>query len=61
MDPLLAEAIARHQLESPADRLREALQVMSDGFALKLANLRRQNTGATTEELQSLLQAWIER
>lgn len=61
MDPLLAEAIERHRQESPRDRLLEALQVMSDGIALKLGNLRRQHPDLSEDDLQARLQSWLER
>jgi len=61
MDPLRAEAAEHHRRESPGERLRQALEMMREGYALKLGNLRRQHPHATEQEVEALLQAWAEQ
>lgn len=61
MDPLRAEEIERYRRQPPAERLREALQVMADGIALKRGNLRRQFPDLSEAEIDAKLDAWLQR
>ena len=46
---------------SPAERLRQALELFEEGVALKRRSLRRQFPGALEAELESKLLAWLQR
>ena len=59
MDPLRADDIAYYGALSAGARLRLALQMMEEGFAMQRAHLRRRHPDASDEELESLLRAWM--
>jgi len=59
MDPLRQAEIDRARRQPPEERLREALQVMADGFALKRASLRARHPDATHAELERLFRQWL--
>lgn len=59
VDPLRADDIAYYGSLTPGERLRLALQMMEDGFAMQRANLRRRHPEATDEEVDELLLAWM--
>jgi len=59
VDPFLAEEIERYRRQPPGERLRESLEVMRDGFALKRGNLRRLHPEASDEEIERMLLEWM--
>jgi hypothetical protein len=61
VDPLRAEEIERHRQQPSHERLREALEVMADGIALKRGNLRRQFPALRAAEIEAKLDEWLQR
>lgn len=61
MDRLRREEIEEAQRTPPEEKARQALDLMRTGIELKLASLRARNPGASEEELEALLDAWLGR
>lgn len=61
VDRLRAEDVAYYSELAPGERLRMALEMMLDGFALQRANLRRRYPAAPGEEIETMLRAWMLR
>lgn len=60
MDALRQQDIAAARAVSPAEKLRQALELMTVGIELKRANLARSLPGASEQELANALAAWLE-
>ena len=52
--------LPREQL-SPAEKLRQALELHEEGVALQRLKLRRNNPGASEERIEELLWCWLAR
>ena len=61
MDPLRADDLARARATPPDEKLRQALELMRVGFALKRVGLRQRFPHATDEELEAQFQRWLSR
>ena len=59
MDALRADDLARARETSPEVKLRQALELMRTGFALKRAALRTRFPNATEAELQQMFERWL--
>lgn len=46
-------------VETEAERLEAALEMWEDGVSIMRENLRRQSPGATEEEIEVALDAWL--
>jgi hypothetical protein len=61
MDPLRLDDIERARATPPSERARQTLAAMRTGIVLKRASLRVRFPSATPEEIDELLQRWLER
>ena len=61
MDSLRRDDIERAQATSPEERARQALEAMRTGLRLKRAALIARFPGAAGEEIDGLMQRWLER
>lgn len=59
VDPLRRADLEHARQTPPAEKLREALEMMDYGLSLKRASLGRAHPEATDEELNQLLEEWI--
>lgn len=60
MDELRSDDRARAAGQTPAEKLRAALDLADYGIRLKRSALRHQRPGATEEELDLALRAWLQ-
>lgn len=61
VDPLKADDIAQARRTPPAEKLRQALDMMTMGIELQRANLRRRYPDESDAEIQARLQRWLDR
>ena len=61
MDPLREDDVARARATSPEERARQTLEVMRTGIRLKRASLSTRYPSKAPEEIDALLQRWLER
>jgi hypothetical protein len=61
MDRLRRDDIERARATPPEERARQALEAMGTGIRFKRAALRARNVGATDEEIERLLERWLQR
>ena len=61
VDPLRSDDIERARATSPEERARQALEMMRTGIRLKRAALAVRHPSCSPEELDALLQRWLER
>jgi hypothetical protein len=61
VDPLKADDIAQARRTPPAEKLRQALDLMAMGIELKRDNLRRRHPAESDDEIQARLQRWLDR
>jgi phosphohistidine phosphatase SixA len=61
MDPLRLDDIQRARATSPEERARQTLEAMRTGIRFKRAALEVRFPSATSAEIDSLLQRWLER
>lgn len=59
MDALRKSDIELARAESPANKLRQALQLMEAGFRLKRVALRAQHPHSTEDELRVMFERWL--
>ena len=59
VDALLDSDRQIAQALTPAEKLAQALDLMSMGIALKRANLRREHPDADESEIERLWSAWL--
>ena len=59
MDRFEADDIARSRRMTVADRLRDALVMMSDGIELKRSSLRNAYPDETEEQIEKRLRQWL--
>jgi len=59
MDPLLASDRELARQVTPAEKLAQALEMMTAGIRLKRAALRRQFPMASDTEIADMLTAWL--
>jgi hypothetical protein len=59
VDLLQKSDIELARAESPAAKLRQALQLMEAGFRLKRTALREQHPNATSDELRLMFEEWL--
>jgi len=59
MDPLLASDRELAQQVTPAEKLAQALEMMTAGIRLKRTSLRRQFALASDTEIEDMLTAWL--
>jgi hypothetical protein len=59
--PLKADDIAQARLTPAAEKLLQALELMATGIALQRVNLRRRYPEASEDEIDALLQRWLDR
>jgi Rv0078B-related antitoxin len=60
VDPLRRHEIEEARRKSPGEKLAEALEMMATGIRLKRAGLKLQHPTASEEEIDRMLQAWLE-
>jgi len=60
MDRLRRDDIERARATPPSERARQALEMMRTGIRLKRAALEARSPSATPEEIDALLQRWLE-
>ena len=61
VDPLRKDDIERARATPPEVRARQALDAAATGIRLKRAALIAKHPGARPEEIDALLQSWLER
>ena len=61
MDRLRREELDEARRTPPEEKARQALDLMRAGIELKLASLRARHPGASEQELDALLDAWLGR
>jgi hypothetical protein len=61
VDPLLRSSIELNAAKTPGERLREALEMMDWGIAMKRSRLRAENPDASPEAIDEMLTAWLAR
>lgn len=61
MDSLLKNSVELSLQKTPAEKLAEALEMMSAGIRLKLVALRTQNQSRSEEEIDAMLTNWLAR
>jgi hypothetical protein len=61
VDPLRRDDIERARATPPEARARQALDAAATGIRLKRAGLVARHPKATPEEIDALLQLWLER
>ena len=61
MDPLRADDISNAQTATPEEKARQAFDMMRTGLRLKRTALRLRHPGATDEEIDALMDAWLEQ
>ena len=59
MDALRADDIEQAIATSPAQKLRQALEMMEVGFALHRAGLRARFPEASEDEIDAMLARWL--
>jgi hypothetical protein len=59
VDPLRADDLELARATPPAEKLRQALEMMRAGFALKRAGLRTRFPEATEAEVDAMLRRWM--
>lgn len=59
VDPLEADDIKRSRETPPAEKLRQALELMDAGFRLQRAKLRARYPNASEDELEARFFAWL--
>ncbi|MCA9642422.1 MAG: hypothetical protein H6718_10310 [Polyangiaceae bacterium] len=59
VDALDEDAIKRSRETPPAEKLRQALELMDAGFRLQRAKLRIRHPNASEEELEARFFAWL--
>ena len=61
VDPLRLDDLARARATPPGERARQTLEAMRTGIRLKRASLRLLHPSKPPEEIEALLQRWLER
>jgi hypothetical protein len=61
MDSLRRDDIERARTTPPGEKLSQALEMMAAGIRLKRASLRAKSPGASDDELDQLVRAWLEQ
>jgi len=61
VDALEKDDRSRARSTAPAEKLRQALEMMAAGIRLKRAALRHRHPEASESEIDDLLRAWLER
>jgi hypothetical protein len=61
VDRLREDDLQRARSTPPGERLLQALELMVTGIRIKRAALEAENAGASAEEIEALLQRWLER
>ena len=61
MDPLLESDIELARQKTPGEKLAEALELMDWGIAMQRQRLRAERPGASEEEIDRELRAWLLR
>jgi len=59
VDPLEKSDLDLDRNASPAEKLRQALEMMASGLELQRANLRRQNPHLSEAELAQAFHRWL--
>jgi len=59
VDPLRADDLERARATPPAEKLRQALELMRTGFELKRASLRVRFPTASVDELDAMFRRWL--
>jgi hypothetical protein len=59
VDPLRESDIELARATEPAEKLRQALELMELGFRLKRAALRERHPNASDAEIQALFRQWL--
>ena len=59
MDALRADDLERARVTPPAEKLRQALELMRVGFELKRTNLRTRFPGASEAEIAAIFARWL--
>lgn len=60
MDPLRRDDVERARETPPGEKLSQALEMMAAGIRLKRAALEARHPGATDDEIDLLVRAWLE-
>jgi Rv0078B-related antitoxin len=61
VDPLLESSIQLAQQKTPGEKLAEALELMDWGIAMQRQRLRAERPGASEDEIEFALEAWLLR
>lgn len=61
MDSLLENSVELSLQKTPAEKLAEALELMSVGSRLKRVALRTQNPSCSEEDIDAMLAEWLTR
>jgi Rv0078B-related antitoxin len=61
MERLRAAEIAQARRTPPAEKFRQALDMMAWGINIQRANLRRRHPGESDAEIDARLQRWLRR
>ncbi len=61
MDLLHEDDLERARNTPPETKLKQALSAMATGIRMKRVSLRQRHPNASEEELDAMLQAWLER
>jgi Rv0078B-related antitoxin len=59
MDALRKDDIEIARTTPPAEKLRQALQMVETGIRLKRAGFRERHPAATPEQIEAMLQQWL--
>ncbi len=59
MDRLLENSIELARMQTPGERLAQALELMDWGIRLQRERLREKHPQASEEELEHMLHAWL--
>ena len=60
MDRLREDDVEAMRATSPEEKARQAFDLMRTGIRLKRASLRTRHPDASDEEIDAMLQAWLE-
>ena len=60
MDPLRKDDVEAMRTTSPEEKARQAFELMRAGIRLKRAALRARHPGAAPDEIEAMLQVWLD-